>query len=340
MSALLLVVGGVVVVSFVCSLLESILLSVNDAYIETLIVRGRHAGGLLRQLKERINDPISSILTLNTISNSAGAAIAGSLALSVFGSRWVALFSAILTFLILVFAEIIPKTIGATYWKTLAPLAAYTLRGMILILKPIVVPVNFIARFISRRESAAAVTRDEVLSAVRLGYLKGVIDSSEFDIVSNLFKLKELTVEQVMTPRTVVYTLPPDKTTGDVMDDVRFLSFSRIPLYDKPHNEIEGVVLRRDIVVRVAENKRDVPLLSLASKPPFMPETLSVYSLLERLISARAHLAIVINEYGDYVGIATMEDAIEALLGREIVDESDRVVDMRQLAKERVRKKH
>jgi len=337
MTPLLAVVAAIVLISFLCSLLEATILSVTGAYIQTLIERKHRAGPLLQRLKQQINDPISSILTLNTIANSAGAAVAGSIALEVLGSRWIAAFSALLTLAILVLAEIIPKTLGATYWKQVAPFAAYTLQLMMAVFRPIVIPINFISRLIARDNAAANVTREDVLSAIRLGHLQGALESSEFDFLSNIFKLKQTTIRDVATPRTVVYTLPPDATTGAVMRDVELRHYSRLPLYDKSDNRIVGVVLRRDIIMNVARNQPNIPLRSLALPPLFVPETQSVYMLLDRLIAEHKHLAAVLNEYGDYVGIATMEDAMESLLGREIVDESDRVTDMRELARQRLR---
>lgn len=339
MTSLVIVVVLLVAVSFFCSVLESVILSVTGPYIEAAVEKQRRSGVLLKALKDKINDPISSILTLNTISNTAGAAIAGSLALQVFGDRWVALFSGVLTLIILVFAEIIPKTIGANYWKTLAPAAAWSLHVLVIVLKPIVVPVNLIAKLVARGKPGTTVTREEVLSAVRLGRLQGALNASEFELVDNLLRLKKTPIKDIKTPRTVVYSLAPDRTVGSAFMDIDVLHFSRIPLYDKEEGEMHGIVLRRDIILKVAQDQPDVVLKDLAMPPIFIPESLSVYELFDRLITRRAHMAIVLDEFGDYAGIATLEDAVEALLGREIVDESDRVVDMRKLARQRRREK-
>ncbi len=334
MTALILVVVGLVAISFFCSILESALLSVTDAHIETLIARKRPHGKILRRLKQQINKPLSAILTLNTISNSAGAAIAGSMALSVWGNKWVALFSAALTLVILIFSEIIPKTLGATYWKGLSPFTAWSLRIMVVGLTPLVVPVNLLARLISGGHGTEVITREDVLSSIRLAYNRGVVDSSEYATVTRVLGLKKIAISKVMTPRTVVYSLEPERTAGSVLNDAGFLQFSRIPLYDAATNKVQGLVLRRNIILRVAEDKPQTVLRDMASEPVFIPGSLSVYTLLDRLITQNLHFVFVINEYGDYSGIATMEDAIETLIGREIVDESDKVVDMRKLARE------
>jgi CBS domain containing-hemolysin-like protein len=339
MTPLYVVVVTIIIVSFICSLLEAIILSVTGAYIQTLIERKHRAGPLLQRLKQRINDPITAILTVNTIANSAGAAIAGSIALEVLGSRWVAAFSALLTLAILLLSEIIPKTVGATYWKQLAPFATYVIWGLVAIARPVVLPANFLARLIARGRSAENVTREDVLSAIRLGRLQGVLESSEFGFLSSILHLKDITIGDIMTPRTVVYGLPPEATSGDVVKNIELLHYSRLPLYDKKKNRVEGIVLRRDIIMSVARDKPDTPLRSLSAAPLFIPETQSVYMLLDRLIAQRVHLAVVLNEFGDFVGVATMEDAIESLLGREIVDESDRVTDMRELARQKLRER-
>lgn len=339
MAALMAVVLALISISFLCSTLESVLLSISDPYIQTLIDRKRKVGPILARLKQRINDPISAILTLNTVANTAGAAVAGALALQIFGSRWMAAFSGILTFLILVFAEIIPKTLGASYWKALAPFSGWTLNGLVFLLRPITVPVNFLSGLISRKSPAHDVSKEEVLHAIRLGYLQGVIESSEFEIVSNLMKLKHLTVERVMTPRSVVFRLPSDATTHEAQKRSEFAQFSRIPLYNPQTDAITGIVLRRDIMMELAQDRLDTPLKDLAAEPLLVHENLSVYELLTRLITQQVHLAVVLDEYGSHTGVVTMEDAIETLLGREIIDESDKVVDMRELAKQRMRER-
>lgn len=339
MLSLIIVVFSLTFLSFICSLLEATILSVTRPYIQTLIEHKKKAGYLLNRQKNQINESLSSILTLNTISNTTGAAIAGSIALELFGNRWIAVFSVALTLLILIFSEIIPKTIGANYWKVLAPWSSWVLQVFIITLKPIVIPVNLLAKLISRKNPVSSITREDILSSLQLGHISGAIESSEFILANNLFKIQKTLIKEIMTPRTVVYTLPPEQTAKSVIHDIEFLHYSRIPLFDKLSDSITGVVLRRDIILSIAHGKPDIKLKDLASSPVFIPETLSVYTLLDRLISRKRHLAFIINEYGDYVGIATMEDAIETLLGREIVDETDLVIDMQELARQLLKKR-
>jgi CBS domain containing-hemolysin-like protein len=333
---IIIVILALLIISFICSVMEAVILSISRPYIQLLIDRKSHSGRLLLKLKEKIEEPISAILTLNTISHTVGAAVSGALALKIFGSEWMALFSAVLTLLILIFSEIIPKTLGAQYWKQLGPLSAYVLKGMIFILKPFIVPIHLISRLFSRENPAARISKGEVINYIRIGHLQGVIKSSEFEIVENLFQLQSIRVKEIMTPRTVVFWLNPNQLIENIHKEHGDLQFSRMPLYNAQENTVEGVVLRRDIMNRIARGKTHIKLKSLAQSPKFVIETISVYRLLNQLISEKAHLAIVINEFGDFTGIVTIEDAIETLLGREIVDEFDKVTDMREFA----RKKH
>jgi CBS domain containing-hemolysin-like protein len=335
MGQLVFVVFAVLAISFLCSLLEAVLLSMSRPYIQTLIDRESRSGHTLLRLKERIEEPISAILTLNTMANTVGATFAGALALQRFGSEWMALFSAILAFLVLTCSEIIPKTLGAIYWKSLGPFAAYLLRGMVFLLKPLIVPMNAVSRWLRRGASLPPMSKEEIRNAVRIGYSLGVLQPTEFEIMENMFRLRSVQVKDIMTPRTVTFWLPPTLKIQELCDQHRQLRFSRIPLYNPRENTIEGVVMRRDVMTKIAERQTDLELKSLARPPEFIIETMSVYELLNLLVSQRVHLAIVLNEYGDFIGIVTMEDAIETLLGKEIVDEFDEVVDMRELARER-----
>lgn len=335
MTELATVVFAALSISFLCSLLEAVLLTMTFPYIQTLIDKKHRSGRTLLKLKEKIEEPISAILTFNTMAHTVGATLAGALALQVFGSEWMALFSVGLTFLILILSEIIPKTLGAHYWKMLGPFAAYLLNAMVFFLKPLIIPMNALAKWLSGGTATPPMSKEEILSSGRLGYLHGVLQHSEFEIMENLFKLQAVRVQEIMTPRTVVFWLPPEKKIKDLLDDGIQLSFSRIPLYNARKNSIEGVVMRRDIMTKIAEQQIDLELKTLARPPEFIIETMPVYALLNLLVSQRTHLAIVLNEYGDFIGIVTMEDAIETLLGREIVDEFDEVVDMRELARKR-----
>jgi len=338
MSKLIIVVLSLLIVSFLCSILESVLLSLSKPYIQVLIDKKNRTGNILNKLKDNIEEPIAAILTLNTISHTVGATLSGALALRIFGSEWMALFSGILTLIILVFSEIIPKTLGAHYWKSLSPVSGYILKVMILVLKPFIVPVQFISKVLSRKDSVVLVSKQEIYNFIRIGYCEGVLESSEFKIIDNLFHLKTIKVSEIMTPRTVVSWLDCNLTIDEVLKQKLKLQFSRLPLYDARNNIIEGVVLRRDIMNRIADKKTKATLKSISSHPLFIPETQSVFRVMNQLIAGKLHLAIVLNEYGDFTGIITVEDALETLLGMEIVDEFDPAVDMRELARKKKKK--
>jgi len=332
MISLVAVVFVLLAVSFTCSLLEAVLLSVRKPYLQVLVEKKSWAGGRLLRFKEKIDEPISAILTLNTISNTMGAAVSGAIALELFGSRGLAVFTACLTFLVLVVAEIIPKTIGAIYWQGLAPVSAYLLAALSVLTRPLYLPVRRITGWIARQGPAASMSKGEILNFLRAGYLQGVIPSSAFRIMENLLELDSVKVKEIMTPRTVVFTLPPDRMTDELAVAGPPLTFSRIPLYNVQEDVVEGVVLRREVMTHVADGKENAPLRTLARSVESILEKSSVYKLLNLLISTKTHLAVVLSEYGAFVGIVTMEDAIETLLGHEIVDEFDQVEDMRALA--------
>ena len=218
MLKLTLVIIGLLAVSFLCSILESVILSITRPYIQVLIDKKERSGQMLKNMKDHIDEPIAAILTLNTISHTAGAAVSGAIALQIFGSQWMALFSALLTLLILVFSEIIPKTIGANYWKKLSPASAWILKVMIILLKPLIVPINFLSKAISHGDTSDAVTRAEIKNFIQLGHRQGSIEQKEYLVVENLFSLKSVTVSEIMTPRSVVFTLDDSWLVSDVLE--------------------------------------------------------------------------------------------------------------------------
>ncbi len=331
MIELAVVVLVLLAVSFLCSVLESIILSITRPYIQTLVERGASGGKLLKRLKERIDEPISAILTLNTISHTVGAAVSGALALKLFGSRWMALFSGILTLMILVFSEIIPKTLGARHWRALGPASAVILRILIIVLKPVVAPVRLLTRLFEGRHGPDRVSREEIVNFIRMGHFQGILESPEYKIMENLFRLRSIPVRDVMTPRKVVFTLPDGASAAEVISEGP-LRFSRIPLLDATSGRVTGILLRRDVMDRIASGDSEAKLGSLASPVTTIEEKTSVYDLLDRMITAKIHQAQVVDGAGSFTGIVTLEDALETLLGREIVDEFDPVTDMRALA--------
>lgn len=332
---LVIVVVTLLSVSFLCSMLEAVILSIRRSYVQSLVDAGSRAGSILQRLMDRVEEPVSAIVTLNTIAHTVGATVSGAMAARYFGSEWVGVFSGVLTFLVLVGSEIIPKTLGAHHWKSLAPASAYLLEGILFVMKPFLVPLRFLNRLIAREDTHLHVSKADIISSIRVGYLQGVIQPSEFTIMENLLNLRSIKVRDIMTPRTVVSWIPADVRVGDLVQAQRPVQFSRLPVYNVQEDTVEGVVMRRDIMNEIAAQRADTEVRGLAREPLFVLDNMTVSKLLNQFISSKVHLAVVLNEYGDFTGVVTMEDAIETLLGKEIVDEFDQVVDMRKLARKK-----
>lgn len=321
--------------SFLCSVLEAVILSASHSHIELLADRGRRAGKLMQKHKANVERPISAILTLNTIAHTVGAAGAGAQAVGVFGNEWFGVISAVLTFLILFFSEIIPKTIGATYWKQLMPFSAYTIQFLVLALYPAVWGFEFVTRVLRPAEEAPTVTRSELEVMARISTEEGALLERESRILGNLLQLRNIQVETIMTPRTVVMAFQQDLTVSDVLSTYRLIPYSRIPIYDESTDDIKAFVLRYDIFRRAADDQDHVTMKEFAREIRAIPETNSVAQVLDEFVQNQEHIFLVIDEYGGTAGIITLEDAVETLLGIEITDESDVVDDLRKLAAQR-----
>ena len=321
MTTLLLVISVALVVSFVCSILEAVLLSLSHSYIAVLQDRGERAGALLARMRGNIEEPIAAILTLNTISHTVGAAVSGAIALQVLGSQWMALFSALLTLAILLFSEILPKTIGATYWQTLAPPTAFTLRWMILVMKPVLIPLSWFNRLVAPRgEKGVTVSRAELEILAEIGRREGTIDDAEWQVVSNVMNLDEVRIGSVMTPRTQVVAIPLDASLEDARNLMLDEGHLRVPVYDQSLDRIVGVLLARDLWK--AERQGGTELKELVRETRFVPESTRVEDLIREMRSQRIKMAIVLDEYGGTAGLVTLEDLIEEIVG-EIQDEHE-----------------
>tara|TARA_B100000678_G_scaffold290775_1_gene304731 strand:- start:579 stop:1544 length:966 start_codon:yes stop_codon:yes gene_type:complete len=313
---------------------------VSHAHIAVLIKEGKNRGSIMAALKENINRPLSAILTINTIANTVGAAGVGAQTYSVFGSGWVALSSFILTFSILFFSEIIPKTLGANYTKALVGFTAYMIRGLIFIVFPMVIVGEKISQLFKKGESdGSKASREELIAMAELSEDEGAIDRQEGDIIENLMKLDNITAEEVMTPRSVIFALSKNDTVGEVVDKYTPLIFSRIPIYENTLDQIIGFVHRYDLVNKQAEDKFHVKMDSLMESVHTISDKDSVSNILDQFVKRRQQIFIVADEFGTTTGLITLEDAIETLLGVEIVDEHDSVVDMRKLATAKLEKR-
>jgi putative hemolysin len=322
MTLLLIVVSVGLGVSFLCSVLEAVLLSLTHSYVGVLAERGERSGELLARMRERIDEPIAAILTLNTIAHTVSAAIGGALALRVFGSEWVAAFSAVLTLLILLLSEIVPKTLGATYWQVLAAPTAYTLRFLMVTMKPILVPLSWVNRLITpvgRRQPT--VSRAELEILAEIGRKEGTIDQAEWQVLSNVMNLADVRAVDVMTPRTQVVAVEAGDSIEEAMQVMLDEGHLRLPVYEESLDDIVGILLARE-AWRAAREDSSAPVSSVMRPPHFVPETKPVEALMREMRAARINMAIVIDEFGGTSGLVTFEDLIEEIVG-EIQDEHE-----------------
>ncbi len=332
MTLLLFYVGLALGVSFLCSIMEAVLLSISASFIARMEQEQPRFGARLKYLKVNIDQPLAAILSLNTIAHTVGAAGAGAQAAAVFGDAYIGLISAILTLLILVLSEIIPKTLGAAYWRQLAPFVAFSLKTTTLLMWPLVKMAELLTRLMTRKKPKTSVHREEFIALAELGSREGIFHKYESRVLQNLFLLRDIRTKDIMTPRTVVYALTEDMTAERVMADNDVLRFSRIPVYGRDLDDIKGFVLKSD-VLQACREKPETNLKELSRPIVVVLDKLSLHDLFEKMMSESAHIALVVDEYGGTEGVVTMEDLIETLLGLEIVDEYDTVEDMQETAR-------
>lgn len=335
MTLLLVFLLSAMAISFLCSTLESSLLSTPISYILMREEEGYKPATLFKKYKTDTERPLAAILSLNTIANTIGAAGVGQQATLVFGSRWFGLVSAIITILILIFAEIIPKTLGTTRWKGLMGFTANTIRVLIVMMFPFVKLVELISRVFTKKEPDTVVSREEVLAIANVGEEEGVIEKDENKIIQNIIKLDNVKAEEVMTPRVVASTAPENMTLREYYADDQYDHFSRIPVYAESPEYITGYVLRDDALENLAEDKFSLTLGEIKREMPYFNEDTSVSDIWDSMLKQKSQIALIIDEYGCFQGILTMEDIIETVFGLEIIDESDEVSDMQQYARER-----
>jgi CBS domain containing-hemolysin-like protein len=319
-------------VSFICSFVEAAILSIPQGRIELLKSRGKRVGILLDKQKQNIDRSLAAILTLNTISHTIGAAGVGAQALILWGSEVVAIVSAILTILILVLSEIIPKNMGVIIASSSAPFVAYTVQGMIYLTYPLVLVLEKLAKLITGGKKRAGITREELTLLADLAMHQKVIKGDERKIIHNLIHLAKIPVEKIMTPRTVTFMLDEETTVKDVLARKSELKYSRIPIMQDGPDQVSGMVLKQKIFEAGLDGKMDTKLKDLVQEIHRVQETATVTDVFEDFLRKRAHLFLVEGDYGGTAGVVSLEDAVETLIGREIVDETDQVADMRELA--------
>lgn len=330
--------------SFLCSIMEAVLLSVTPAFVAVQEQQGSHLGKDLAQFKEDIDRPLAAILTLNTIAHTVGAIGVGAQATVLFGSTsievfgvalisWEALVAALMTLCVLIFSEVIPKTLGANNWEALAPFTVTALKVMLFCLAPLVWVSQYITRHMKKDKNKPVLNRADLLAMTRVGTDAGVIKEDEEKIIQNLLRLSRIQVKDVMTPRIVVVAANDAMTVREFHDKHPHLPFSRIPLYHERNDNVTGYMLRDELLLHLVEDNDHTVLADIRRDILIVHKTLPTPELLKTLISRSEHLALVVDEFGGMEGIVTMEDVIETLLGLEIVDESDDTEDMQALAR-------
>jgi len=322
-------------VSFLCSVMESVLLSTTVSFLNVKEKSGHKSAAIFIRLKNDIEKPLSAILSLNTIAHTIGAAGVGAQATKIFGDIYFGIISAILTLLILVFSEIIPKTIGARYWRRLALVSGIIINTMIIITFPLVIMTNYIAKLFSGKINNLSMSREEISAMANIGTEEGILEEKENKIIQNLVRLKAVKISEIMTPRVVVTVADENMSLAEFLINKEFLYYSRIPIYSKNNENITGYIFRQTVFEKLAENKTNLKLRDICRDIVVVHEFQTLMSLWETLLEKKEHIALIVDEYGGMAGIVTMEDIIETILGLEIVDERDRITDMQQYARKR-----
>ena len=325
------------ILSFMCSLLEATLLSSTSSYIESLDKKGYSPKtvDLAKDVKQNIDKSISSILTLNTFANTMGAAGVGAQAAIIFGSNWQAVIAFILTLMVLFISEIFPKTVGAIYWRKFIVPAVYIISFMVKITYPFIFLATFITNALQKgRKNEANFSKDEIITIVNMSEKEGVLQAKESILIKNLFKLKNIKAKDIMTPRTVVFAFDSKTTLKEALLNDNLYVYSRIPVYNESIDDIAGVVFKQTILEKRVKKKKKTLLKDIMVPVHKVPENISVSTLFDMFIRMKMHLFIVQDEYGQTSGVVTLEDALETLLGIEIVDEMDQVTDMQEFAKD------
>ena len=351
MNLLILYAISTIALSFLCSILEAVLLSVNPTFLKIKINEGNKYAENLQKMKDNIDEPLIIILTLNTIAHTVGAILVGVQAKELYSSTdnntyeifgtlmtedlIVGIVSSIMTVLILLVSEIIPKTLGATYWHKLVRFTSIFLNSIIPLFKysGVLFVLQFFTKLISKSNNNNVFSREDFSTMAEIAEEEGVIEESESDIIKNMVKFKDVKIRNIMTPFSVMKTASEDQSIKDFYDKNPKLSFSRIPVFFEKMDNITGYVLKDTILEQIVKNDGDSNLSSIKRKPIFSNYESPIPLIFDKLIREREHISMVIDEHGTVRGLVTMEDIIETLLGREIMDETDTVIDMQTLVK-------
>jgi CBS domain containing-hemolysin-like protein len=325
-------------VSFVCSLVEALILSTTIAEIEALKRRRPRHGQLLEVLKLGLDDTMSAILTLNTITNTLGSVMIGGLVTQLFGQAWLGAASCIMAFAILVFSEVLPKNLGVAYRVALQPHVVYPLWWARRALTPVLYVCSLVVRVFIKTRPPAQTSDKEIILLAERGAMEGTLSKNESNIIANALSLDDVRVSEIMTPRTVVTTLRKSATVGEVFREFPNIPFARIPVCQKNLDDIVGLARRRDLLKAKANDQDLETVGNLMQEISFIPETATVGNALQLFLKTHQHLLVAVDEFGSTAGVVTMEDVMEHILGREIFEKDDVAVDMRELARAKLQK--
>lgn len=325
----------VLLVSATCSLFEAVLYSVPISHIESLVQAKKSTGKILQKLRENVDAPIAAILSLNTIANTAGATVAGAIAANVLGSEWLWTFSAGFTLAILFFSEVIPKTFGVVYARPISSWIARPLKLLVWLFTPLTWLLGLVTKLIADNRASEQISGTELVVMTHLGVRLGTIREDEGTVIENILSLEKKTVHEVMTPRTVLFSFPGSMTVAEARKDKGLFFHSRIPVYGKDFDDVIGIIHRQDVLFAVTEEQLEIKIEMLMKPVHFVLESTPLDKVLKMFLERHQHMFVVIDEFGGLSGVITLEDVLEEILGQEIVDESDRVTDMRELAERR-----
>jgi len=338
-----------IVISFFCSMWEAVILSITPSFISRMQNEKPRVGKTLLRMKDDIDRPLSAILTLNTIAHTVGAMGVGVQAGKLFGTHQINIFylemtyesiiAGAMTLAILILSEIIPKTIGANFWKQLTPFTVRSLEILLIFLAPFVWLSKWITRLVKTEKGRSVFSRADFAAMADAGLRSGALDREEKSIIQNLLRLEKIKVRDIMTPRSVIIMVDEKMTMKEIYEELKPMVFSRIPIYQEHPDNITGVILKDNLLENLAQDRHSVMAVELKRDVLFVEDNFTVAKLMDTLIVNREHLAMVADDFGSVVGLVTMEDLFETLLGLEIVDESDKVEDLQKLALERWKKR-
>ena len=330
--------------SFLCSILEAVLLSISPSYVHVKDAEGSRIAKNLKKFKQDIDRPLSAILTLNTIAHTIGSIMVGAQAVIIYeGQTWEpfgvhvpieGLVAGLMTFAILIFSEIIPKTLGANNWKALVPFTVHTLKVLIFLLWPLIWLSQLITKQLKNEKEKSVLSRTDFLAMTYAVTEEGVIDEEESKIINNVLQWNDIASRQIMTPRTVLLACR-EETTIKAFYENKNLRYSRIPIYKERMDDIDSYFLKDDLLEAIVKGDGENPVSSIKRKMHIIPETQNIDKVFRALMSKKEHIALVVDEFGGVEGIVTLEDIMETILGTEIMDETDRVADLQEIAKQK-----